>query len=404
MNKLFLTAILLAVTLLILGACTSPETSTQVGETELSVEIHSSQEGEVLEIASNGQKIPLWVDPIPGVSFQWKLTGSGDLTNKTDPSIQYEVPQSVEGEEEVLVTVTATNPKTNHTASDYIVIRLRPSTSIASVPDASIPGSGELQLDPAKFIVQDSQSGEEFFLDTRFGDVPGLPLDDGVDLSNYVLEFTVQGGDGKEVQLYFKNSNWENVFAYPKQIVSGQPIRFDPAVDDRDVDQFQDFTHIYAVGAKIWGGVQGVKIVSARLIGRDAPSPSTPSSSEEEALQLEPTNFAVQGTEFLLDTRYGAIPDLPHDDGVNLSGFVLEITFQGGDGKEVQLFFKDSNWGNVYSKRKQIISGQPLRFDPAVDPRDVDDFQDFTRIYGIGAKIDGGIEGVNITSARLIKK
>lgn len=274
------------------------------------------------------------------------------------------------------------------------------------------PGPGEIPLDPAKFKEQPSQGGVELLLDTRFGDVLGPPVDDGVDLTGYALEFTFQGGDGKEVQLFFKGApdknatDWKNIYSKSKRIVSGQPIRFDPVVDPRDVDEFQDFTHIYGVGAKVFvfGGVQDVEIVSARLIGRDAPSPSAPSSSEEETLQLESAKFVVQGAEFLLDARYGAIPDLPHDDGVNLSSYILEITFQGGEGKEAQLFFKDSNWGNVYSKRKQIISGQPLRFDPAVDPRDVDDFQDFTRIYGIGAKIDGGMEGVNITSARLIKK
>jgi hypothetical protein len=109
------------------------------------------------------------------------------------------------------------------------------------------------------FIVQNVQGGQEFYLDIRKGKT-------GISLEGYILEITFQGGDGREAQIFFKDCGFDSVYAFPKPISDGQPMRFNPATDDRAVDEFSDFTCINAVGAKIFGGVQGVKIVNARLI------------------------------------------------------------------------------------------------------------------------------------------
>ena len=92
---------------------------------------------------------------------------------------------------------------------------------------------------------------------------------DGVDLSNYDLEFTFQGGDGREVQLWYKDSTWRYVYSFPYTIQSGQSIRYNPFTDGRNVDEFNDFAHIYAIGAKVFGGVESIPITSVNLIKRD---------------------------------------------------------------------------------------------------------------------------------------
>jgi len=394
------------------------------------VEIGSSQEGKSLEITLDGQQktIVLWADAEPAnVTFQWELVGSGSLTSDSKASIQYVSPQSVDGEEEVVINVQVTDAESGLVASDRVIIRLLSAAPTAAVPtDTPIPESGALELPLEEFIVQDVDNGQEFFLDTRFGAVPMLPFPDGVDLGAYLLELTFQGGDGKEAQLFFKDSRWASVYSVSRQIVSGQAIRFDPFADRQEVSDFDDFEHIYAVGAKIWGGVQDVKILSARLIRRDGsaspaketatpeaaqtatPLPSEPTSEPDDlvGIQLRPADFVVQGDEFFLDTRYGAIPDLAYsqDQGVDLRGYALELTFQGGDGKSAQIFFKNSTWANVYSASKPIASGQPVRFDPVTDRREVSDFDSFEHIYAIGAKILQGIQGIEITSARLIER
>lgn len=89
------------------------------------------------------------------------------------------------------------------------------------------------------------------------------------DLTDYVLEMTFQGGDGKCAQLYFKDSNWRNVYSKCIKIKDGKPIRFDPKLDSCDVCEFIDFSNIYAVGAQIGGGIQGVELTSARLVLRE---------------------------------------------------------------------------------------------------------------------------------------
>lgn len=113
---------------------------------------------------------------------------------------------------------------------------------------------------------------DEMQLHLVFKPVPGLHQEDGVDLSDYDLQITFLGGDGKNVQLYYRNNTWANVYSSLRRIESNQPIRFSPVTDQSDVRQFEDFRHIYSVGAQFYGGMNDIKIVSAKLINRNAGS------------------------------------------------------------------------------------------------------------------------------------
>jgi hypothetical protein len=121
-----------------------------------------------------------------------------------------------------------------------------------------------LCVTPSSFLVRE----DEFFLDTRNGAIPSIPPVNGVDLNNYILAMAFHGGTGGQAQLYFKNSSWENVYSTWKGIADAPPLRFDPIYDPCDVCDFRDFSHIYAIGARIRNGTQGVTITSACLIRR----------------------------------------------------------------------------------------------------------------------------------------
>lgn len=144
-----------------------------------------------------------------------------------------------------------------------------PTSTPTPTPAPITPTPTHPLLDPTLFKTQGT---DEFILDTRYGAIPGLPADveKGVDLTKYDLEFTFQGGEGKQVQLWYKDNKWANVYSYPYTLMSGQPIRYNPFKDGRKINEFNDFTQIYAIGAKVFGGVEGIKITQVRLIKREA--------------------------------------------------------------------------------------------------------------------------------------
>lgn len=137
-SSLFLSALLTV--FLILAACTPAE---QAATDSLTVKI-GSESGEVRQIVLDGQKqtITLWAEAKPAnVTFAWKLTGSGDLTSLNNASTQYVAPQVLDGEEEVLVEVTVTNPEnTEQQATDRITIQLLQPTP-TPVPPTDTPVS-----------------------------------------------------------------------------------------------------------------------------------------------------------------------------------------------------------------------------------------------------------------------
>jgi hypothetical protein len=126
-----------------------------------------------------------------------------------------------------------------------------------------------ISIPPSAFY---TQGGNEFIVSTENEDF-GLPKSDdraGVDLTKYDLEFTFRNANGKKVQLWYKDSEFRNVYSWLRTIERNKPIRFNPsAKGSRNVDQFNDFTHIYAIGAKVVGGLNDIQITSVKLIRRD---------------------------------------------------------------------------------------------------------------------------------------
>lgn len=217
-----------------------------------------------------------------GVNLQirWSVNRGG-LSNTEGPSTIYTAPNEPGPDTvDVIVTSNGSGTTTNTVAFTVMAASTVTPTNIPPVtpsPSPSSPNSdvGVIELNPADFVAQDGDRDgikEELILDTRFGAIPDLPIQDGVNLSDYDLEFTFQGGDGKEVQLWYKSQDWTNVYSFPSTITSGRPIRYNPLTDGRNVDEFDDFTHIYAIGAKVFGGIEEIRIVSARLIPRSTSS------------------------------------------------------------------------------------------------------------------------------------
>lgn len=85
------------------------------------------------------------------------------------------------------------------------------------------------------------------FADGTLADARGAPA--------YALELEVANPTRRpvQVQLWFKDPRYRNVYSFPVEIRPGtkREIRFDPAKDRRDVDEFQDFRRVHAVGMKI---------------------------------------------------------------------------------------------------------------------------------------------------------
>lgn len=116
---------------------------------------------------------------------------------------------------------------------------------------------------------QGRHQGEDWYIP-----LAGRNLADAQGAPAYVLEFEIHNPTDRsvEVQPWFKDPSFKNVYAFPVQIPAGQTrtIRFNPARDRRNVDEFKDFRRVEAVGFKVWGqtGDQPfrVRVVRARLI------------------------------------------------------------------------------------------------------------------------------------------
>ena len=67
----------------------------------------------------------------------------------------------------------------------------------------------------------------------------------------------------------------------------------------------------------------------------------------------------------------------PNYNGVDLSDYILEMTFEGGDGRRAQLYFKNSRWANVYSHRKRLKATSPYDLTLSIILATFCDFQDF---------------------------
>lgn len=140
------------------------------------------------------------------------------------------------------------------------------------VRTTSPPPPDTIDLNPVDFERQASIEGgivDEFILHTHKL-APSFSVNDGIDLRDYDLEFTFQGANERTVQLWYKSApNWANVISAALPLTSNQPVHFNPSLDDLgQSDPEFDFAHIWAIGARVADGIEGVQIISARLIKR----------------------------------------------------------------------------------------------------------------------------------------
>lgn len=102
---------------------------------------------------------------------------------------------------------------------------------------------------------------------------------EGVDLRDYVVEMTLQGGGrGCEVQLWLKTwygleqeGNWPEITSEGCIFTDNQALRFDPIKDPRGGDRFSDLSHVHAIGIradKDKCDLQSIEVAGAKLIKR----------------------------------------------------------------------------------------------------------------------------------------
>ena len=230
---------------------------------------------------------------------------------------------------------------------------------------------------------------------------------EGLDLADYDVQAVFQGDAviGKLVQIFYKDQNARNIYSRPFLVSPGEPIRFDPQQDPREINEFSDFGHIFEVGARVIGLANDNVTVTVELLNRvQLPRIILPPPRE---VQISPALFIREENEYFFDARYQAFPGLrPQNDaigGLNLSDYNLEFTFNRTPrrNERINLFYKNSDWKNVYSVD---LAGQGrivFRFNPITDPKLVNDFSDFSHIYAIGVRVFGD---ATIRSARLIRR
>ncbi len=135
---------------------------------------------------------------------------------------------------------------------------------------------------------------------------------EGLNLTDYDLQVVLQGSsvDGKLVQVFYKDQQAKNIYSRSYLVRRGEPIRFDPQQDPREINEFSDFTRIFEVGAKVYGlPNEATDIeVTAKLIHRQKLPRENPPPPQSFHLPL--SWFVTQGDELFLDARYQAIPGL----------------------------------------------------------------------------------------------
>ena len=119
-------------------------------------------------------------------------------------------------------------------------------------------------------------------------------------------------------------------------------------------------------------------MVRASSVQKALTAPQAEKGSGRIVKTISSNQLKVRGNEVVLDMKDA---DVSRD----LTGYVLEVIFKSGKSARLELLFKDSKWRNVYSYLMSPVNGV-TRFDPAVDPRKVDKFKDFSNIKVVGIK------------------
>ncbi|MDD5633687.1 MAG: cellulase family glycosylhydrolase [Candidatus Omnitrophica bacterium] len=275
-----------------------------------------------------------------------------------------------------------------------------PKTGFVSIGNA-VQAGDDLLLSPAKVF---AASSRELTFNVKTGDEVSAFLSG--DFKGYMLEIKFKNGKSAKIQPWFKNSSWQNLYAFPMIPDGAGIVRFDPAKDNCNVCDFKKLNDVAEVGFKVWGGSSesvlgmieyarlvpaGMKAISPRPSRAQAASTDFARAQSRETKQgvsIPPDKFVVKGSELYLDVRNGVLAGLQVENGVDLTGYIMEIVLKSGQSVKAQLYFKNNAWNNVYSFPATPKNGV-IRFDPATDKKNVNDFSDFSNIYAIGVKIFG---------------
>ncbi|MFQ6026244.1 MAG: hypothetical protein ACE5Q6_01875 [Dehalococcoidia bacterium] len=144
-----------------------------------------------------------------------------------------------------------------------------PTEPTSPPPTPTPPPTPEVSIEipPELFRVQ--SEGEEFIVELKkYPQIfrPAEKSPGAYDLSGYGLIFQFNLGDEtKTGQLFFKDPSWKNLYSCDQRISTGDTVSFAPGNDCIWVEEFKELSNIRAVGAKFFGGVEGVEIVFAGL-------------------------------------------------------------------------------------------------------------------------------------------
>jgi hypothetical protein len=154
MSKLIAYAALFMLGLATLGACgTSQSADPCASRTPLLVEIipptsiENPQEVKKAPVVAQGQSMNFIAEAKPaGVTFAWKLTGNGKLTNENEQTVRYSAPASVAAPEDVTLTVTITEQATNCAQQKQFTWQLVPATTPTATPKPAVTATPTLAV------------------------------------------------------------------------------------------------------------------------------------------------------------------------------------------------------------------------------------------------------------------
>lgn len=183
------------------------------------------------------------------------------------------------------------------------VYRIRFEKTVLATLEAHTPPASPLPPSPPPIELtgREQQHDEDWFIPLA---LENSNLTDAAGKPGYVLELEVRNLTTKpvQVQLWFKDADYKNVYAYPVTLQPNQQqtIRFNPASDRLNIREFSDFSRIAAVGAKVWGQRATLPGLAAVVTARLMPIGLAPQPGAEKSLGqiTRPTAGARVGAEF----------------------------------------------------------------------------------------------------------
>lgn len=210
----------------------------QLGEIKVSPDKVQVNKTAILTVAASGRS---------DLKFKWAAQ-RGTVSNSTGSSTTYTAP-ATDGVD--TVTVTATDSGGSASKGVNVLVE-------------KVGGAMELTRD--QFIPNPADRHRELIADVSAGLLGLLPQDgqEGIDLRGYKLVISLQGKASNTAQLFFKDCKDKN--SYRADLPVGLDLSYDPARDPKAVNENPDFSHICIIGVKVFPNLQGISLVSAKLV------------------------------------------------------------------------------------------------------------------------------------------